>query len=149
MCDYMNQEIHIDDSIVFIVNERGKAPQLMAGSVKEIHNKSINAWGIDGENYRVLSSARPGEDGIMRNTIKLTSLPLRKEGITDYTGVPIQLGDKAAFMEAPSQSYCTSFVLGTIIKATEQEVILRSDFPTATKYMRKPKQILVVSLQEY
>ena len=73
----------------------------MAGSVKEIHDRSINAWGINGENYRVLSSARPGEDGRMRNTIKLASLPVRKEGITDFTGVPIQVGDKSAFEGEP------------------------------------------------
>ncbi len=144
MIDFLDRPVREHDSIVFIVNKRGEKPRMMLGTIRRINVKSIEADAVDGERYRIVFSSRSYKDEKLVNTVVLGAPPSRESAVIDYTGIPIILGDRAIFMERPSQGFCTSFQLGRVIRMSEQEVILAAEKPVEQKYFRTPQEIVVV-----
>lgn len=144
MLDFLDREIKEKDCIVFIVNKRGKEPRLQAGTVKRINEKSIVAADKDSEEYRIVFSSRSFENCKLINTVLLNTHADRAGEIVDYVSTPIKAGDKAVFMEVPSQGFCTSFELGTVSRISGDGVTLLSGAREKHKCSRPPWKIIIV-----
>ncbi len=144
MNDFLNRTIHEQDDIVFIVNKRGEASRLLLGNVQRINDNSIVAVGVDGEPYRIVFSSRSFKDHKLINTIVLNTPQEQNGAVLDFVSAPIKAGCKVAFMEIPSQGFCTSFVLGNVLRFSDQEVTIVAEKDTKQKYSRAPWQIVVV-----
>lgn len=149
MKNFLNQEIHVNDTVAFIRNKRGMPTSLKTGLVVKVNEKSIL---IDsgGEKYRIMFSTSPSKDQtIMLKVIVLKDREERSDGPKDVTGYPIREGDTIAFTEDVYQGAVESFIKGTVTGITAQNVNISSDTERYKKTRRTFNRIVVInSFQE-
>ena len=116
-----------------------------------VQNVGLNSLRVkaDNEEHRVVFSSRSFPDDKMINVF-VTHKPLTGVGeCCDFLGQPIHIHDSVLFMEAPSQGYSTSFVLGEVVRLSNQEVTIAVRTSTVKKYMRKQDNVVVSSTQAF
>ena len=64
--------------------------------------------------------------------------------IFDCTEYPIHNGDLVAFIEASSQDFSTSLVIGEVIDLLSEGVKILVSSSVEQKYMRPPQEIVVI-----
>ena len=127
MQNFLNQEVSINDKVVFIRNQRGTTGSLQTGTVIKVNEKSVSI-DSNGKTYRVMFSTSPSKD--KTKLLKVIVMKDREERIgepEDYTGYPIREGDTIAFTENVYQGAIESFIIGTVTGITSQNVNIISD----------------------
>ena len=132
------------NSVVFILNSRGEPPRLMHGVVFRSDPKSIVIQDKEGKYYWRHKSKRAFDDGRMLSVAVINAAPGGKGEILDCAGHPVTIGDDVAFMEAPSQGFSTSIVVGEVLRVDSNGVTIRVESDTVRKYMRKPEETAVI-----
>ena len=149
MVDIRFVEIEKQKRVVFILNRRGEKPLLVHGHVVRVDPKSVVVQDSSGDYHWLRHSKRAYDDGRMINVAVILARSKAKGELLDCTGHPITVGDEVAFMEAPSQGFSTSLVLGEVLRTNSEEVTLKVYSPTITKYMRKPDEVAVIGHLPY
>ena len=145
MYDFIGCLIQRDDDIVFIKNKRGEKPRLVFGIVYSVGNQSIEIEDDDGTSHEVKLSQRSLDAGKMLNAVTIPMREDRKGDTLDCTGHPIFIGDKVAFMEAPSQGFSTSLIIGKVASDRDGEITIQVEGTAYRKYMRKSEEIAVIA----
>ncbi len=144
MLDFRLTEIHEGNTVVYIHNERTGQPRFIKAIVEMEVSKSIVVKLADGETKNLWLSHRSSVDGKMNNLVVIPSRPDIKGDLLDFTGYPICVADKVAFMEAPSQGFSTSLVEGNVLNISEDGITILVKAKTEHKYFRKPNEIVVI-----
>ena len=142
MKDTRSENILKYDDVVFIRNKRGAAPRLIFGVVEEVAPLSILIQDESGELYRVRYTDRSIQNGRMLNVVIIPERADADGDVIDCSGHAINKGDEVAFMEAPSQGFSTSLVIGEVLSVHADGVTIQA--ADGRKYMRKPSEIVVV-----
>lgn len=143
MFDIRFKSIHEKDKIVFIRNERGEKPRLLCGIVEAVNSHSIIAQS-DGRFFQLTHHKRSFNEDHLINTVVLGKRPEEQGDALDCTEYPIRVGDLVAFIEAPSQDFSTSLVIGEVIDLSSDGVKILVSSAIEQKYMRKPNEIVVI-----
>ena len=143
MVDIRFRPIHEQDDIVFIRNERGEKPHLMCGAVDAVNLHSVVVQ-CENKFFHLTHHKRSFNGDHLINAIVLDSRPIVTGGLYDCTEYPIHSGDLVAFIEAPSQSFSTSLLIGEVIGLVEDGVKILVSSSIEQKYMRKPHEIVVI-----
>ena len=145
MQNFLNQEVRINDEVVFIRNQRGKPTSLQMGTVKKINEKSVSI-DSDGKTYRVMFSTSPYKD--QTKLLKVIVMKDRKDRIgdpKDFTGYPIKEGDTIAFTENVYQGAVESFIIGTVTSITPQNINIVSDNIRYASSRRSFDRVIVIN----
>lgn len=145
MQNFLNQEVRINDEVVFIRNQRGKPTSLQTGTVKKINEKSVSI-DSDGKTYRVMFSTSPYKD--QTKLLKVIVMKDRKDRIgdpKDFTGYPIKEGDTIAFTENVYQGAVESFIIGTVTSITPQNINIVSDNIRYASSRRSFDRVIVIN----
>ena len=144
MQDIRFEDIFEDDNILFIKNKRGEESRLVYGHVKVVNPISILVEDDCGELHRLRYSERSKKDGRLLGAVVVLPRTEATGDVLDFTGHPINPGDNVAFMEAPSQGFSTSFVIGSALRVSPAEIIILVVKHATQKYMRKPNETVVI-----
>ena len=144
MEDINCEDILENDNVVFIKNKRGEEPRLVYGHVKEANPDNILVEDNCGKVHQLHYSERTKKDGRLLGTLVVLPQPEATGDVLDFTGHPINPGDKVAFMEVPSQGFSTSFVIGNALRVSLDEIIILVENLASQKYMRKPNETIVI-----
>lgn len=145
MQNFLNQEVRINDEVVFIRNQRGKPTSLQMGTVKKINEKSVSI-DSDGKTYRVMFSTSPYKD--QTKLLKVIVMKDRKDRIgdpKDFTGYPIKERDTIAFTENVYQGAVESFIIGTVTSITPQNINIVSDNIRYASSRRSFDRVIVIN----
>ena len=145
MKNFINQEINIGDSVVFIRNQRSTPTLLKYGTVIKVNNKSINVES-EGKTFRVMFTTSPYKDDtkLLKAVVIKERAPRTGEPV-DFTGYPIQIGDSIAFTEEVYQGAVESFVIGTVTSIAAQSVGIHSDNPKYENARRAFNRMIVIN----
>lgn len=144
MNDFRDFRISRDDDIVFIKNKRGEDPRLVFGIVIKTDNQSIEVIDDDNITHEVRHSQRSLDAGRMLNVITIPARAYREGNTLDCSGYPVRIGDKVAFMETPSQGFCSSLIVGTVVRVGDGEITIQVAEKANIKYMRKSREVAVI-----
>lgn len=144
MNDFRDCRISRDDDIVFIKNKRGEDPRLVFGIVIKADNQSIEVIDDDGITHEVRLSQRSFAAEKMLNVITIPARAYREGNTLDCSGYPVRIGDRVVFMETPSQGFCTSLILGNVVRVKDDGITIQASEAGNRKYMRKPKEVAVI-----
>lgn len=153
MRDIRFEEILDGDNIVFIQNERGSDPKLVYGRVEEVTDKSVLVKKENGEVQKLHRNQHiakgDGNDGQITRAVVILTRADTHGDVQDFTGHPINTGDEVAFMEAPSQGFSTSLLVGEVKQITRERITIVVMQRVAQKYMRSPKEIVVIGKDSF
>ena len=131
-------------NIVFILNNRGEKPRLLHGVVKGSTSNSLLVEDDIGELHNLSHSARSHRDGRFLRAAVIPQVSNCTEGVVDCIGHTIAVGDYVAFMEVPSQGFCSSLLVGDVIRIEDDGLTIKVYSSTTRKYFRKPDEVAVV-----
>lgn len=145
MQNFLNQEVRINDEVVFIRNQRGKPTSLQTGIVKKINKKSV-IIDSDSKTYRVMFSTSPYKDQTkLLKVIVMKDREERSGDPKDFTGYPIKEGDTIAFTENVYQGAVESFIIGTVTSITPQNINIVSDNIRYASSRRSFDRVIVIN----
>lgn len=145
MQNFLNQEVRINDEVVFIRNQRGKPTSLQTGIVKKINEKSVSI-DSDSKTYRVMFSTSPYKDQTkLLKVIVMKDREERSGDPKDFTGYPIKEGDTIAFTENVYQGAVESFIIGTVTSITPQNINIVSDNIRYASSRRSFDRVIVIN----
>ena len=144
MQDVLLGLIQRDDDVAFIKNKRGEKPRLVFGYVVSVKDLSITVKDDDSTTHEVRLLQRSFETKRMLNVITIPARADREGNILDCSGYPIQIGDKVAFMECPSQGFCTSLSVGNAVHVKDSGITIQVAEAANRKFMREPKNVVVI-----
>ena len=144
MVDIRFKPIHEQDDIVFIRNERGENPRLLSGTVEAVNLHSVIVQS-DNRIFQLTHHRRSFNEEHLINAVVLGKRPEVTGSIFDCTEYPIHNGDLVAFIEAPSQNFSTSLVIGEVVDLLSEGVKILVSSSVEQKYMRPPQEIVVIN----
>lgn len=128
MRDCLGQEIKENAHVAFIRNERGKAPQLLTGTVSAVKGNSIVVNTESNKSYKLMTSTSYRLDNTkILKAVVLSDREAREGDEKDATGYPVRVGDKVVYMGEIYMSACQSFESGKIIEASGTKVLIEAD----------------------
>ena len=143
MLDYLDQEIRVNDTIVFIAGTTNGSKWLLKGQVQKLTEKSLVVLDEKGETRRLSFSNSPyRNNNKMIKAVVLKEKPMREGEVKDIAGYPIHVGDDVLIME--SHSFGTSFFKAKVTKVSPKVLHVEGDTGWGREHRRAPDRVVVV-----
>lgn len=145
MVDRCFRDITEGASIAIIFNKRGNTPRLMHGFVAAVTPGTVHVKDNEGGSHILRHTKRSNIDGRLLTAVVLPPpLPESFNDMKDCAGHPVNVGDTVAFMEAPSQGFSTSLLIGEVQRVEENGITIVVRSSVTKKYMRIPGEVAVI-----